>query len=256
MSFYKDMKPVYKAQGRLMGESVKAFLESQGINAIIDQDALGPIYGLTIGDLGEVNILVPAEDVEEARRLLFAMESGEFENSISEQLAISVAQGKDIDLSEWLSQTDSDPDYAQDELEDLSRENLVIISLHNASFSLMMEAFIKHNYGASFRVFSVALENQAPAHPLAITIMADNGIYFYPSSMTLDELPGIDIHFLFLLDGISQEQIHTLNITEETRVIDIHVPDLVQDGMLDQNAVIRFRDAYLEIAENIPRLLL
>lgn len=79
MTAYNKMEVVYKAQGRLMAESVKGFLEAQGIQAILDQDALGSIYGLTIGDLGEVGIMVPLEQIDEARQLLHAMEAGEFE---------------------------------------------------------------------------------------------------------------------------------------------------------------------------------
>lgn len=78
---YNDMQIVYNVQGRLMGETIRAFLEAQGINAIIEQDALGPIYGLTTGDLGEVRILVPQSQLEEAKTLLEAMEAGEFEGT-------------------------------------------------------------------------------------------------------------------------------------------------------------------------------
>lgn len=78
---FKNMQTVCKAHGRLMAETIRAFLESQGINAILDQDALGQIYGLTIGDLGEVKIMVPQSQLEEAKSLLDAMEAGEFENT-------------------------------------------------------------------------------------------------------------------------------------------------------------------------------
>ncbi len=62
-----------------MAETIRAFLESQGINAILDQDAAGSIYGFTVGKIGEVYILVHESQIEEARELLKAMEAGEFE---------------------------------------------------------------------------------------------------------------------------------------------------------------------------------
>lgn len=81
MTYYKDMQIIYKTHDRLMGETIAAFLEAQGIKAIVDQDAAGSIYGFTIGRIGEVNILVPESQVEEAIQLIKAMEAGEFENT-------------------------------------------------------------------------------------------------------------------------------------------------------------------------------
>lgn len=80
MTYYKDMKVIYKTHDRLMNETIAAFLEAQGIKTIVDQDAAGSIFGFTIGRIGEVNILVHESQVDEAIALIKAMEAGEFED--------------------------------------------------------------------------------------------------------------------------------------------------------------------------------
>ena len=75
-----DMVVVYNAQGRLDGEMVKSFLESNDIRVVLTQQGAGLAYGLTIGELGLVEILVDPENVEKAKNLLLAMEDGDLEN--------------------------------------------------------------------------------------------------------------------------------------------------------------------------------
>jgi len=70
---------VYIANGKLDAEMVKTFLESSGIPATLDQESIGGSFGLTIGKLGEVEVLVPSENETEAKKLLDAMERGDFE---------------------------------------------------------------------------------------------------------------------------------------------------------------------------------
>lgn len=67
---------VYVAEGRLQAESVKILLESFGITAFINQESAGTTYGLTVGFLGEVEVIVPLAQVEEARKIIADMESG------------------------------------------------------------------------------------------------------------------------------------------------------------------------------------
>jgi len=70
---------VYTVFGHLAGDMVRIFLESQGIDARLSQESSGLTYGLTVGPLGEVEILVPVDQVKQATDLLNRMEAGEFE---------------------------------------------------------------------------------------------------------------------------------------------------------------------------------
>lgn len=67
---------VYTAYGQLAGEMVRLLLESFKIPAIISQESAGITYGLTVGPLGQVKILVPSGHVKEAAEILSAMEEG------------------------------------------------------------------------------------------------------------------------------------------------------------------------------------
>lgn len=83
-----DYVPVYTTNGQLMAETVKLFLESQGIPAFFVQESAGSTYGLTVGPLGEVEIFVPAAQAEEARKILDEMDQGklaEDESSLDEE---------------------------------------------------------------------------------------------------------------------------------------------------------------------------
>jgi hypothetical protein len=71
--------PVYSAQGQLAAEIIKLLLESVEIPVRLSQESAGIVYGLTVGPLGEVTILVPAEKQQEASAVLQAMEEGKLE---------------------------------------------------------------------------------------------------------------------------------------------------------------------------------
>jgi hypothetical protein len=66
---------VYIANGKFEAESIKIFLESFGIPAFINQESAGTTYGLTIGLLGEVEVVVPLSYVEEAKKLIANMDN-------------------------------------------------------------------------------------------------------------------------------------------------------------------------------------
>ena len=77
--FDKHFTVVYKANGKLDAEMIKAFLESAEIPVQLNQESAGSTFGLTIGPLGLVDILVPVDTEVEARKLLEDMERGIFE---------------------------------------------------------------------------------------------------------------------------------------------------------------------------------
>ena len=76
---------VYVANGKLDAEMIKVFLEASGIPAILTQESAGRTLGLTIGKLGEVEVLVPVENETDARKLLDAMEHGDFELGLNDE---------------------------------------------------------------------------------------------------------------------------------------------------------------------------
>jgi hypothetical protein len=70
---------VYIANGRLEAESVKALLESFGIPAFLNQESAGLTYGLTVGILGEVEVVVPLSNIEDAKKIIEEMKLGNLE---------------------------------------------------------------------------------------------------------------------------------------------------------------------------------
>ncbi len=70
---------VYLANGMLAGEMIRNFLQAQGIPAMLNQESAGTTYGFTVGPLGLVDVLVPANQKDEAKKLLEEMEEGDFE---------------------------------------------------------------------------------------------------------------------------------------------------------------------------------
>jgi hypothetical protein len=68
---------VFTAQGEIESEQVRAFLEANGIATVEQGEALRKTHGIVLDGLGEVRILVPADQEEEARELLQRVEQGE-----------------------------------------------------------------------------------------------------------------------------------------------------------------------------------
>jgi hypothetical protein len=70
---------IYSAEGKLAAEMVRLLLESFDINAILSQESVGTTYGLVLGTLGEVFILVPENKAQDAIQILESMDRGELE---------------------------------------------------------------------------------------------------------------------------------------------------------------------------------
>jgi len=71
---------VYIANGMLEAESVRILLESFGIPAFVNQESAGTTYGLTVGSLGEVEVIVPLSKVDEAKKVIAEMNNGKLDN--------------------------------------------------------------------------------------------------------------------------------------------------------------------------------
>jgi hypothetical protein len=73
------LNKVYTAAGQLEAEMIKAFLESQGIQVILNQESVGRTIGLSAGTLGQVDVLVPEEQLIPAKALLADLAAGKYE---------------------------------------------------------------------------------------------------------------------------------------------------------------------------------
>jgi len=67
---------VYETNGSLMAEILRGLLEAQEIPVVLSQEGAGRVYGLTVGTLGRVQILVPAPDLDRAEHILAEYETG------------------------------------------------------------------------------------------------------------------------------------------------------------------------------------
>jgi hypothetical protein len=56
--------------GMIKADIVKGRLETEGIPVRFRYEAIGKIYGLTLDGLGEVELLVPSEHLEKAKKIL------------------------------------------------------------------------------------------------------------------------------------------------------------------------------------------
>jgi len=68
-----------KIAGELQAEILKGFLEAQGIPVMLSQEGAGRAIGLSVGPLGEVELLVPADLRLEAEYVLEDYRAGKFE---------------------------------------------------------------------------------------------------------------------------------------------------------------------------------
>jgi hypothetical protein len=68
---------VYTTSGPGEADIIQSVLEAEGIPCELSREGAGAAYGLTVGPLATVDVLVPEEHVAAARALLEAMDRGE-----------------------------------------------------------------------------------------------------------------------------------------------------------------------------------
>ena len=66
--------------GELNAEIMRGLLEAQGIPVSLSQEGAGKVYGLTIGEFGRVEILVPSDYLAQARQVLIDLNNGVFDS--------------------------------------------------------------------------------------------------------------------------------------------------------------------------------
>ena len=75
----RSWKSIISVQGELQAEVVRGLLEAQGIPVHLSQEGVARAYGLGVGPLSEVDILVPEDFVQAAERVIEGYQAGEFE---------------------------------------------------------------------------------------------------------------------------------------------------------------------------------
>ena len=74
------MVEVCVTSGLLQAEVIKGKLEANDIPVLLQYESLGPVMGLTVDGLGQVQVLVPADKADTARTLI---EEPEEDNGLS-----------------------------------------------------------------------------------------------------------------------------------------------------------------------------
>ena len=69
---------VAEVYGEIQAEMLRGLLEAQGIPVTLNQEGAGRAYGLNVGPLGMVQIMVPSHHSLEARQVLEDYQSGKF----------------------------------------------------------------------------------------------------------------------------------------------------------------------------------
>ncbi len=85
----KDENCVYKTNGDIEAQQIKAFLAAHGIPCEFRGEALRMTHGFTLDGLGVVRICVPGPLVDKAKELLARADSGEW--SIPDEAEIDPA---------------------------------------------------------------------------------------------------------------------------------------------------------------------
>ena len=67
--------------GELQAEILRGLLEAQGIQVVLNQEGAGRAYGINVGSLGMVQIMVPSHAAIEGRKVLEDYKEGKFTES-------------------------------------------------------------------------------------------------------------------------------------------------------------------------------
>jgi hypothetical protein len=71
---------VSRVQGDLQAELLRGLLEAQEIPVLLSREGAGRAFGITVGPLGEVEVLVPEPFVGEAKTIIEMYKKGKLEN--------------------------------------------------------------------------------------------------------------------------------------------------------------------------------
>ena len=72
---------VTEVSGELQANLLRNLLEAQGIKVFLNQEGAGKAYGLTVGPMGQVQVLVPEKEFQKARQIVDEYYAGNFEEN-------------------------------------------------------------------------------------------------------------------------------------------------------------------------------
>ena len=72
---------VIEVSGEFQANLLRNLLEVQGIKVFLNQEGAGKAYGLTVGPLGQVQVLVPEHQSQEASQIVDDYYAGKFETN-------------------------------------------------------------------------------------------------------------------------------------------------------------------------------
>ena len=76
-----DILVVTRVYGTFEAEILRGLLESYGIPVVLSHESAGTAIGLSVGALGEVEVLVPANQLDAAREIIQRYQDDELEGS-------------------------------------------------------------------------------------------------------------------------------------------------------------------------------
>jgi len=76
----EELVVVHTVHGQMEAEILKSLLESEGIAVLLSHEGAGAVFGLTVGPLGDVDLLVKASQAAAAGGLLSAYAAGELDD--------------------------------------------------------------------------------------------------------------------------------------------------------------------------------
>jgi len=74
-----------EVDGELNAEIMRGLLEAQSIPVSLSQEGAGKVYGLTVGEFGRVEILVPSGYLDQAQKVLDDLNRGVFDTDDGEE---------------------------------------------------------------------------------------------------------------------------------------------------------------------------
>jgi hypothetical protein len=78
---------VESASGAIEAEILRGLLESFGLKVSLSQESAGRAIGLSVGPLGRVDVIVPADQAEKARQVLADYQAGRLSGPEEDQEA-------------------------------------------------------------------------------------------------------------------------------------------------------------------------